>query len=120
MFISTWADMILKIKKKTSKTTPKGTSWYYSSISIANKIVKSLDSVPGFKKFKLSAPKYESKMFYYRGDEEVMSKIAELFSIAKGSKVSKKDLKIILLRLKILINGILQTYILLMQQQKNL
>ena len=82
-----------KDKKKTSKTTPKGTSWYYSSISIANKIVKSLDSVPGFKKFKLSAPKYESKMFYYRGDEEVMSKIAELFSIAKGSKVSKKGFK---------------------------
>ena len=32
-------------------------------------------------------------MFYYRGDEEVMSKIAELFSIAKGSKVSKKGFK---------------------------
>ena len=82
-----------KDRKKTFKTTPKGTSWYHSSISIANKIVESLDTVPGFKQFKISSPKYESKMFYYRGDEEVMSKIGELFSIAKGSKVSKKGFK---------------------------
>ena len=82
-----------KDSKKTFKTTTKGTSWYHSSISIANKIVESLDSVAGFKKFKLSAPKYESKMFYYRGDEEVMANIAELFKIAKGSDVSKKGFK---------------------------
>ena len=82
-----------KDRKKTFKTTPKGTSWYHSSISIANEIVESLDTVPGFKQFKISSPKYESKMFYYRGDEEVMSKIGELFSIAKGSKVSKKGFK---------------------------
>ena len=82
-----------KDSKKAFKTTPKGTSWYHSSISIANKIVSALDTVTGFKQFKLSEPKYESKMFYYRGDEEVMSKIAELFSIAKGSKVSKEGFK---------------------------
>jgi hypothetical protein len=82
-----------KDSKKTFKTTPKGTSWYHSSLSIANKIVESLDSVTGFKKFKLSAPTYESKMFYYRGDKEVMAKIGELFSIAKGSKVSKEGFK---------------------------
>ena len=82
-----------KDSKKAFKTTPKGTSWYHSSISIANKIVNQLAKIPDFKKFKISAKKYESKMFYYRGDEEVMSKIAELFSIAKGSKVSKEGFK---------------------------
>jgi len=82
-----------KDPKKQFKTTPKGTSWYHSSISIANKIVNQLSKIPDFKKFKISAKKYESKMFYYRGDDTVFKLIGELFKIAKDSKLTKGAFK---------------------------
>jgi len=82
-----------KDSKKAFKTTPKGTSWYHSSISIANKIVNQLAKIPDFKKFKISAKKYESKMFYYRGDDTVFKLIGDLFKIAKDSKLTKGAFK---------------------------
>ena len=72
----------------------KNPKWYVSSILIANALVRDLKTID--KDFNISQAKYnDGKMFYLRGDEEVMNLIGKLFSIANKSLVTqllKKDI----------------------------
>ena len=75
----------------------KNPKWYVSSVLIANKLVKDLGKID--KDFDISQKGYsDGKMFYLRGDEEVMNLIAKLFKIANTSDITKlllQDLSVI-------------------------
>ena len=77
-------------KGAVAKPTAKGLSWYKSSIAIANKIVTALHTIDP--QFNIKSKGYnDGKMFYYRGDKEVMDGIHQLFKIAKTSSVTTDE-----------------------------
>ena len=68
--------------------------WYKSSVIIANSLVRDLKSID--KDFKIAQAGYsDGKMFYLRGDAEVMNLMAKLFKAANSSLITqllKKDI----------------------------
>ena len=72
----------------------KNPKWYVSSILIANALVRDLKDIDD--DFNISQAKYDDgKMFYLRGDKEVMNLIAQLFKLANKSLITqllKKDI----------------------------
>ena len=75
-------------------TGKKGEGWYKSSILIAMAIVTQLKNIKvkgnTFANFNIAKSGYEAgKMFYLRGDKDVMSSIGELFKIANKSEPTK-------------------------------
>ena len=62
--------------------------WYISSVLIANKIVKDLKTIDS--DFTIDRKGFnDGKMFYLRGDEDVMKIMDKLFALARDSKVTK-------------------------------
>lgn len=65
----------------------KDTSWYKSSVLIADKLVKDINSIdPDFNKI---SRKGFQDIYYFRGDKIVMGKIEEMFKIAQGNGIGK-------------------------------
>lgn len=62
--------------------------WYKSSVLIANKIVADLKDIDS--DFSINRKGFnDGKMFYLRGDEDVMKIMDKLFALARDSKVTK-------------------------------
>ena len=60
----------------------KDTKWYISSLQIAKKLINDINKIdPDFK----IAQQGFNKIFYFRGDQDVMGNIEKLFKIANRS-----------------------------------
>ena len=66
----------------------KNNDWYKSSVLIALKLVKDISGVDA--DFKLKQEGFQN-LFYFRGDQEVMGNIEQLFKIANKSPITEKN-----------------------------
>jgi len=62
-------------------------SWYISSVKIAKKLVNDIGNID--KDLKIGAAGFQ-KLFYFRGDDEVMGNIESLFKLANKSKYTSQ------------------------------
>jgi hypothetical protein len=62
--------------------------WYNSSVIIAKELLKEISSIDN--DFKIKAPGFQN-IFYFRGDNEVMGKIQQLFNIANKAPITIKN-----------------------------
>ena len=66
----------------------KNNDWYKSSVLIALKLIKDITGVDA--DFKLKQEGFQN-LFYFRGDQEVMGNIEQLFKIANKSPITEKN-----------------------------
>ena len=62
------------------------TDWYKSSVNIAKKLVKDITTIDP--DYSISEPGFQS-LYYFRGDEQVMGNIEQLFKAANKSPMAK-------------------------------
>ena len=76
----------LSVLEKFLKDDP---SWYESSMKIAREMINQIKTID--KDFDFDAPGFQN-MFYFRGDDDLMGTIAELFKSANKQSSSRDDM----------------------------
>lgn len=65
---------------------PKNKKWYNSTVLIAKEMMEKITLLQGNPKFNIDSPKFQN-LYYFRGDDEVMTNIEALFKIANEADV---------------------------------